>query len=160
MIRVSTPDLCDTYPDRVRVVQLLLNNYGGLKQFCGQIVTVKCSDDNSKVKEVVAQPGAGRIIVVDGSASTKTALLGDRLAEQAAANGWVGIVVNGAVRDVDELAEIEFGVQALGSCPLKTIQLGVGQMNVPLNFGGVRFSPGDYLYADNNGIICSDTPLF
>ena len=125
----------------------------------GAAVTIKCHEDNSLVKQCVAEPGDGRVIVVDGGGSLRRALLGDMLAEQAAANGWAGLVINGAVRDVDEIAVTAVGVQALGQCPFKTEKLGVGQRDIPVAFGGVLIAPGDYIYADNNGVIVSKTPL-
>jgi regulator of ribonuclease activity A len=107
----------------------------------------------------VAEAGEGRVIVVDGGGSLRRALLGDMLAEQAAANGWAGLVINGAVRDVDEIAATALGVQALGHCSRKTEKLGVGQRDIPIAFGGATVAPGDYIYADNNGVIVSKTPL-
>ena len=99
------------------------------------------------------------MIVVDGGGSLRRALLGDMLAEQAAANGWAGLVINGAVRDVDEIAATSIGVQALGRCALKTEKLGMGQRDVVVSFGGVSIAPGDYIYADNNAVIVSKSPL-
>ena len=99
------------------------------------------------------------MIVVDGGGSLRRALLGDMLAEQAATNGWAGLVINGAVRDVDEIGVTAIGVKALGQCPLKTEKLGMGQRDVPVSFGGVSIAPGDYVYADNNGVIVSKSAL-
>ena len=125
----------------------------------GQAVTIKCHEDNSLVKQCVAEPGEGRVIVVDGGGSLRRALLGDMLAELAASNGWAGLVINGAIRDVDEIAATAIGVQALGRCALKTEKLGVGQRDVPIAFGGVTIAPGDYVFADNNAVIVSPRPL-
>lgn len=153
-----TPDLCDAYPD-VQVVDPMFSNFGGRDSFGGQIVTVKCFEDNSRVKELVDQEGKGKVMVVDGGGSLRRALLGDMLAEKAAQNGWEGIVVYGCVRDVDVLAQTHLGVQALASHPMKTDKRGIGDLNIPVTFCGVTFRPGDYLYADNNGIIVSDKAL-
>lgn len=153
-----TPDLCDAYPD-VHVVEPMFSNFGGHDSFGGQIVTVKCFEDNSVVKEQVGQDGTGKVMVVDGGGSLRRALLGDMLAEKAAKNGWEGIIVYGCVRDVDVLVQTPLGIQALASHPMKTDKRGIGDLNVNVTFGGVTFRPGDYVYADNNGIIVSPTAL-
>jgi regulator of ribonuclease activity A len=158
MPAISTPDLSDAHPE-AQALELQLQNYGAITRFCGQAVTIKCHEDNSLVKQCVGEAGAGRVIVVDGGGSLRRALLGDMLAEQAAANGWAGLVINGAVRDVDEIAVTSIGVQALGRCALKTEKLGVGQRDVPVSIGAVTIDPGDYIYADNNGVIVSKQAL-
>jgi len=158
MAVISTPDLSDDHPE-VRALELPLQNYGGIKVFGGEVVTIKCHEDNSLVKAAVAEPGEGRVIVVDGGGSLRRALLGDMLAEKAAYNGWAGLIINGAIRDVDQIAETHLGVQALAVCPLKTEKLGVGQRNTVLSLGGVEVHPGDYAYADNNGVIISREAL-
>lgn len=154
-----TPDLCDAYPDQVQVLDPMFSSFGGHDSFGGQIVTVKCFEDNSKVKELVEQPGQGKVMVVDGGGSLRRALLGDMLAQKAAQNGWEGIVVYGCVRDVDVLAHIDLGVQALAPHPLKTDKRGIGDINVPVTFAGVTFRPGEFIYADNNGVIVSPIAL-
>ncbi|UFH51545.1 ribonuclease E activity regulator RraA [Pseudomonas sp. KNUC1026] len=154
-----TPDLCDAYPDQVQVLDPMFSSFGGHDSFGGQIVTVKCFEDNSRVKELVEQPGQGKVMVVDGGGSLRRALLGDMLAQKAAQNGWEGIVVYGCVRDVDVLAQIDLGVQALAPHPLKTDKRGIGDIDVPVTFAGVTFRPGEFIYADNNGVIVSPTPL-
>ncbi len=156
---IITPDLCDEYPELVQVVEPMFNNYGGRESFGGEIVTVKCFEDNSIVKEQVATPGSGKVMVVDGGASMRAALLGDMLAEKAAENGWEGIIVYGCIRDVDVIMETELGVQALSTHPKKTDKRGLGDLNVPVTFGGVTFKPGDFIYADNNGVIVSPEKL-
>ena len=153
-----TPDLCDAYPD-VSVVEPMFSNFGGHDSFGGQIVTVKCFEDNSVVKEQVDQDGTGKVMVVDGGGSLRRAMLGDMLAEKAARNGWEGIIIYGCVRDVDVLVQTPLGIQALASHPMKTDKRGVGELNVAVTFGGVTFRPGEYVYADNNGIIVSPTEL-
>lgn len=157
-MNIVTPDLCDEYP-HVQVVEPMFANFGGRDAFGGQIVTVKCHEDNSVVKAQVAQPGAGKVMVVDGGGSLRRALLGDMLAAKAAENGWAGIIIYGCVRDVDVLAETDLGIQALASHPMKTDKRDIGDLNVEVTFGGVTFKPGEYVYADNNGIIVSPTEL-
>jgi regulator of ribonuclease activity A len=157
-MELSTPDLSDAHPEVV-VIDLPLCNFGQLTQFGGEVITIKCHEDNSLVKQAVEEPGRGRVIVVDGGGSTRRALLGDMLAEKAMVNGWAGLVINGVIRDVDEIGVTALGVQALGCCPLKTEKLGAGQRDIPLEMGGARIHPGDYVYADNNGVIVSRKPL-
>lgn len=156
---IVTPDLCDAHPDNVRIVDPIFNNYGGKPAFGGPIVTVKCHEDNSVVKEQVATPGQGRVMVVDGGGSLRCALLGDMLAEQAAANGWEGLIIYGCIRDVDEIRKTDLGVQALRTIPIKSNRKGRGDLNLPISFGGVTFHPGEYVYADNNGVIVADKAL-
>ncbi|MCG8671318.1 MAG: ribonuclease E activity regulator RraA [Pseudomonadales bacterium] len=154
-----TCDLCDENPELVRIVEPMFNNYGGIAAFHGEVVTVKCHEDNSVVKENVAKPGEGKVMVVDGGGSLRCALLGDMLAEKAAQNGWAGIIIYGCIRDVDEIGKTELGVQALRTIPIKSNRQGRGDLNVTITFGGVTFNPGEYVYADNNGIIVSTEPL-
>ena len=156
----TTPDLCDAYPEHVRPLPPMLRNFGGKTAFCGEIVTVKCSDDNSRVKEQAALPGAGKVLVVDGGGSMRRALLGDQIAANAARNGWEGFIINGCVRDVDALSLLALGVQALAAMPVRTEKRGLGDVDVVVSFGGITFVPGEFVYADNNGVIVSAQPLF
>ena len=153
------PELCDQFPDLVRVVEPMFANFGGRENFGGEIVTIKAFEDNSLVREQVAQPGAGMVLVVDGGGSMRRAMLGDMLAEKAASNGWEGIIIYGCIRDVNAIGETELGVQALGTIPLKTEKKGIGELNIPVTFGGVTFTPGEYVYADNNGVLVSAQKL-
>jgi len=155
----STPDLCDLYPDLVQALEPMFSNYGGRERFGGEIVTVKCFEDNSLVKQLVETDGYGRVMVVDAGGSMRRACLGDMLAEKASANGWSGLVIYGCIRDVDEVMATDIGVQALGVHPIKTDKKGIGETQVNVTFAGVTFVPGDYLYADNNGIIVSAKAL-
>jgi len=155
----STPDLCDQYPHLVRVVEPIFSNYGGRERFWGPIVTVKCFEDNSKVKQLLGTPGLGRVLVVDAGGSMRRACLGDMLAEQGVRNGWSGILMYGCIRDVDDIMALDIGVQALGVHPMKTDKKDIGEIDVAVTFAGVTFNPGDYCYADNNGIIVSSQPL-
>ena len=158
MTEFSTPDLSDEAPE-ARAVVLDLRNFGQITHFSGRAVTIKCHEDNSLVKACVDEPGEGRVIVVDGGGSRRRALLGDMLAEKAAQNGWSGLVINGVSRDVDEMGRTPLGVQALGTCPGKTEKLGVGQRDIVVEMGGVEIHPGDYVYADNNGVLVSRAEL-
>jgi len=158
MALISTPDLSGASPE-ARVLELQFRNYGARQSFGGPAVTIKCFEDNSLVKACVGEPGQGRVIVVDGGGSLRRALLGDMLAEEAATNGWQGLVIAGAVRDVDEIEATELGVKALGQCPLKTQKRGEGQRDIALHIGGTVVQPGDYIYADNNGVLISSDAL-
>ena len=154
-----TPDLCDENPELVSVVAPMFANYGGHKEFYGEIVTIKCFEDNSIVKEQASEPGKGRVMVVDGGGSLRCALLGDLIAEKAAENGWAGLVIYGCIRDVDAIAELKLGVQAVNSIPIKSVRKGRGDLNIDVTFGGVTFKPGYFIYADNNGVIISPEAL-
>jgi len=153
------PELCDQYPDHVRVLEPMFMNFGGKERFYGEVVTIKAFEDNSLVREQVALDGTGKVLVVDGGASLRRAMLGDMLAEKAAKNGWQGIIIYGCIRDVNAIAEIDLGVQSLATHPMKTDKRGLGDLNVPVTFGGTTIKPGDYLYADNNGVLISDKEL-
>lgn len=158
MTTISTPDLSDTAPEAL-ALELPLVNFGQVQHFGGPAVTIKCHEDNSLVKQCVEEPGEGRVIVVDGGGSRRRSLLGDMLAEKAVANGWAGLVIDGVIRDVDEIGRMPLGVQALGTCPMKTEKRGEGQRDIGVTIGGVEIAPGDYVYADNNGVLISKRPL-
>lgn len=154
-----TCDLCDDYPDDVRVCEPLFATFGGRDTFGGEVVTVKCHEDNSRVKETLATPGKGKVLVVDGGGSLRCALLGDMIGESAVKNGWEGVIVYGCVRDVDALAGLDLGVQALASIPLKSVRKDIGEVGIPVTFGGVTFRSGEFVYADNNGVVVSARSL-
>lgn len=160
---ISTPDLCDTYESDaqigLRVLDAIFHNYGARKQFHGQAVTIKCFEDNSIVKQLVDTPGVGRVIVMDGGGSLRKAILGDMLAEKAAKNGWAGLVINGCVRDCDEIANTDIGVKAINTHPMKTQKRGLGDLDVTVHFAGQTINPGDWVYSDNNGIVISNLEL-
>ena len=139
----SVPDICDDFPEAITVLEPIFSDFGKKCRFCGEIVTIKCFEDNSLVRDLVNTPGDGRVIIVDGGGSLRHALLGDLLAASAAENGWSGLVINGCVRDY----------------PLKTEKRGEGQLNIPVSFAGVRFRPGQFLYADANGMVIADGRL-
>ena len=154
-----TPDLCDKYEGEVGAISLQFQHFGQLNSFFGQVVTVKCFEDNSKVKELLNTPGEGKVLVVDGGGSMSRALLGDMLAEAAIRNGWSGVVIAGCIRDVQVINQLEIGVKALGTHPMKTEKLGVGEVNVPIVLGHQEILPEQYLYADLNGVIVSNKLL-
>lgn len=154
------PDLCDAHPDVVRAAEPIFGCFGGRAAFGGPIRTVKCFEDNSIVADRVREDGEGAVLVIDGGGSMRCALVGDNLARLALENGWVGMVVYGCVRDVDDLAEMGIGLHALGSHPVRSVKRGEGQRDVAVDFAGLRFVPGQYLYADNNGIVVAPLDLF
>lgn len=153
------PDLFDQHEQQLQLAQPLFTDYGGNTIFSGEIVTVVCFNDNSKVKELVATNGSGKVMVVDGKASLTRALLGDMLAEQAVANGWQAIVINGCIRDAGTIASLPLGVKALGCNPIKTEKLGLGEINKTLHFAGLDFIAGQYIYGDTNGLAISEKKL-
>ena len=155
----KTADLCDEYPDSLQICEPGFSSFGGRSRFFGQISTIKCFEDNSLVREAVAEPGEGRVLVVDAGGSRRCAMLGDLLASKAAAKGWSGVLMYGLIRDSAEIADMDLGVKALGTHPLKSVKKGVGERDVVVHFAGVTFVPGEYLYADEDGIVCSDAAL-
>lgn len=155
---MNTCDLCDRLEGQARVLELPLRDYGGRVAFSGRISTVKALEDNSLVREAVAEPGHGRVLVVDGGGSLRGSMLGDMLAEMAVANGWSGVLVHGAIRDSGAIATLDLGVKALGTCPRKTEKRGQGLRDVPLAFGGVVIVPGQWLVADADGVVIVDEP--
>lgn len=156
----ATADLYDANEDKVRVAVSLFGDFGGRLNFAGRISTVKVHEDNTLVRAALEEPGEGRVLVVDGGESMRCALVGDMLAELGARNGWAGIVVSGCIRDSAVISEIDIGVKALGTNPRKSQKLGTGQHDVSVEFAGVTFIPGEYLYADEDGILVSKEPLF
>ena len=137
----------------------VFKNFGGLARFSGPVSTVKCFEDNSLVKAAVDSPGEGRVLVVDGGASLRRALVGGNLGAAAARNGWAGVVVDGCVRDVTELAQCSVGLRALAAMPLPTEKRQEGQRDIPVQIQGVWVRPGDWLYADEDGMVVMASPL-
>ena len=158
-MKMSVPDICDDFLSEIQVLQPRFQSYGGKKKFFGEIVTIKCFEDNSLVKQTLATEGQGKVLVVDGGGSLRCALLGDILGAMAEKNGWQGILINGCVRDVEILKDIDIGVKALNCHPLKSNKRNEGQLNFSLNFAGADFRTGQYLYADENGIVVARTKL-
>lgn len=159
----ATCDLCDVHKNdcsgQFRVLPPVFKNFGGLARFSGPVSTVKCFEDNSLVKAAVDSPGEGRVLVVDGGASLRRALVGGNLGAAAARNGWAGVVVDGCVRDVVELAQCSVGLRALAAMPLPTEKRQEGQRDVPVQIQGVWVRPGDWLYADEDGMVVMASPL-
>ncbi|MGO1246919.1 MAG: putative 4-hydroxy-4-methyl-2-oxoglutarate aldolase [Oceanisphaera sp.] len=153
------PDLCDEHGDEIEILAPLFKDYGAAQTFWGQAVTVRCNEDNSKVRELLATPGTGKVLVVDGGASVRRALMGDQVAMLAIENGWAGVVINGAIRDAGAISEMALGVKALATCPMKTEKRGVGEVDVEVTFAGVTIKSDDYIYADINGILVARGPL-
>lgn len=162
-IAFSTCDLCDAHKnalsDAFRVLSPVFKDFGASRRFAGSVVTVKCFEDNSWVKAAVDSPGNGRVLVVDGGGSLRRALLGGNLGAAAARNGWAGVLVDGCVRDVAELALCQTGIRALAAIPLPTDKRGEGQRDVAVQIQGVWVRPGEWLYADEDGVVVSPTAL-
>ncbi|MCK6433222.1 MAG: ribonuclease E activity regulator RraA [Burkholderiaceae bacterium] len=158
----ATCDLCDLHKNDTdgsfRVLPPVFRDYGAKRVFSGPVTTVKCHEDNSPVKQAVESPGQGRVLVVDGGGSLRRALVGGNLGAAAARNGWAGIVVDGCVRDAGELAECAIGIRALGLMPMPTVRREPGLSDVPVQVQGVWIRPGDWLYADADGIVVMAQP--
>ncbi len=156
----QTADLCDQHDAAVRVVAPMgFRHFGGRPAFSGAISTLKVFEDNSLVRSALEEPGDGKVLVVDGGGSMRCAMVGDQLALLAARNGWAGILVYGCIRDSAAIGEMQLGVMALGTHPRKSIKKGIGERDVPVAFGGVEFEPGQYLYADADGILLAASAL-
>lgn len=159
MTVIATADLCDQYGDAVRVCQPIFRDFGGTPAFHGPILTVSTFEDNGLFRDLLQEPGEGRVMVIDGGGSLRRALFGGNLAEAAAKNGWAGLLINGCVRDTAEIAALPIGVKALAAHPRKSGRTGQGELNVPVSFANVVFHAGDHLYADLDGVIVADKPL-
>jgi len=151
----ATADLYDEHEESLQIATPMFNDYGGKKKFSGPASTVKVFEDNSLVRAVLEEPGEGKVLVVDGGASLRCALLGDMLAELAKDNGWEGIIVYGCIRDSAVIANIDIGVKALNTNPRKSVKKGVGERDIPVTFADVTINPGDYIYADEDGVVIS-----
>ena len=154
-----TTDLCDAHPDDARAVAPLFRDFGGVAAFSGPIVTIKAHEDNVIFRKALEEPGAGRVLVVDGGGSLRCALMGGNLAELGVKSGWSGVLLNGCVRDVKDLRAAAIGIKALAAHPVKSGKKGDGLRDVAVTFGGVTFRPGEMLYADEDGVIVSARPL-
>ena len=156
---VATADLYDEHGDKVRVVTPMFRDFGARKQFSGPVSTLKVFEDNTLVRSALEEDGAGRVLVVDGGGSLHCALVGDMLAKLGVDNGWQGIVVYGCIRDSAVIAEMDIGVKALNTNPKKSVKKGVGERDIDIEFGGVSISAGDYLYADEDGVLLAKEKL-
>jgi regulator of ribonuclease activity A len=154
----STADLVDRYRDRARVCSIPLRGFGGRAAFEGEISTIRCHEDNVLMKRRVAEPGHGRVLVVDGGGSLRVALAGDVVAGLACDNGWTGLVIHGCVRDVAALRELDLGIAALASTPRPSGKTGTGEVDVPVTFGDVTFRLGALVCVDDDGIVVVETP--
>jgi regulator of ribonuclease activity A len=155
----ATADICDAYADRVQVCEPLFEAYGGITAMHGGVSTVRCFEDNSRVKEAVESPGQGRILIVDGGGSRRHALFGGNLGKAAVKNGWAGVIIYGCIRDSAELGGMKLALRALGTMPLRSEKRGEGERDMPVRFAGVTFRPGDYVYADEDGIVVAREQL-
>jgi len=154
-----TDEFCNDNCDEVQAAGMTFNSYGGKPSFYGEIVTLKVFEDNQLLRDQVYSDGTGKVLVVDGGASMRRALMGDMLAATAVENGWSGVIINGCIRDSLDMATMQLGVLALGTHPLKTVKAGVGQTNTSIQFAGLNFEPADFIYIDEDGIIISEKPL-
>ncbi len=156
-------DLCDDHvnsPTRLSVVEPgLFFQFGKLPRFYGQIQTVRCFESNPTVREVLSTPGDHQVLVVDGGGSKRVAIMGDQIAKLAVDNNWAGVIVNGCIRDSAIINEMNIGVRALGTHPVKSLKTYLGEKNAKCNFGGVEFVAGQWVYVDEDGILVSETPL-
>lgn len=159
----ATCDLCDAHEEDTsgafRVLPPVFRDFGAAAKFSGPVATARCPEDNSRIREAVNSPGEGRVLVVEGGGSVRRALVGGNLAAAAAKNGWAGIVVDGAVRDAAELVAAGIGIKALALMPLRSVKRGEGQRDLAVDIQGVPVRPGDWLYADEDGIVISAAPL-
>lgn len=156
---IDTSELCDIYLDQVDVVEPVFSSFGGLSSFYGKVTTVKCFENNGLIAEILEENGEGRVLVVDGGGAVRRALIDAELAQLAADNHWEGIIVYGAVRQIQQLENIDIGIHALAPIPVGADEINHGETDVPVNFGGVTFFPEDFVYADLTGIILSQEAL-
>lgn len=155
----ATADLYDEHEESLQIATPMFNDYGGKKSFSGPASTVKVFEDNSLVRAALEEPGEGRVLIVDGEGSLRCALVGDMLAVLGKDNGWQGIVVYGCIRDSSVIADIDIGVKALNTNPRKSVKKGIGERDVRVAFADVTINPGDYIYADADGVVISANKL-
>ena len=156
---IDTSELCDLYAEQVDVVEPIFSSFGGVSNFYGKVTTVKCFESNGLIAEVLEENGEGRVLVIDGGGAVRRGLIDAELAQLAVDNGWEGIIVYGAVRQIQQLENLDIGIHALAPIPVSADESTTGESDVPVNFGGVTFFPEDYIYADLTGIILSQEPL-
>ncbi len=156
----STADLYDEHEGKVQVVNALMQSFGQKTKFSGPISTVKCFEDNSLVRAALEEAGKGRVLVVDGGASIRCALVGDNLAEMGMNNGWEGLIVYGCIRDSAVISSLDIGIKALGTNPRRSVKKGTGERDITINFADATFTPGEYAYIDADGILLSPVKLF
>ena len=156
---IDTSELCDLYAEQVDVVEPIFSSFGGVSNFYGKVTTVKCFESNGLIAEVLEENGEGRVLVIDGGGAVRRGLIDAELAQLAVDNGWEGIIVYGAVRQIQQLENLDIGIHALAPIPVSADESTAGESDIPVNFGGVTFFPEDYIYADLTGIILSQEPL-
>ena len=155
----ATTDISDDNPGRVRHAESIFRDFGGLVSFSGPATTLRVPDDNSKVREAVEAKGEGRVLIVDGGGALSYALFGGNLGKLAEKNGWAGVIINGCVRDTAELRDCQVGIKALAAHPKKSEKRGLGEKDVEVSFAGITLSPGEWVYADADGIVISAEKL-
>ncbi|MGR0161861.1 ribonuclease E activity regulator RraA [Paenarthrobacter nitroguajacolicus] len=151
--QINTADLYDERGDELESIAVQFQNLGGHTHFSGPVRTIRCFEDNALVKTILSTPGDGAVLVIDGQGSLRTALMGDMIAESAVANGWAGVIINGAIRDREAISRLPLGVKALGSNPKKSAKTGVGEVDVQLVIDRVRIQPGVMIFCDTDGIL-------
>ena len=156
---IDTSELCDLYAEQVDVVEPIFSSFGGVSNFYGKVTTVKCFESNGLIAEVLEENGEGRVLVIDGGGAVRRGLIDAELVQLAVDNGWEGIIVYGAVRQIQQLENLDIGIHALAPIPVSADESSDGESDVPVNFGGVTFFPEDYIYADLTGIILSQELL-
>jgi regulator of ribonuclease activity A len=155
----TTADLWDEHHEHLSCVEPIFYSFGKKKAFSGKITTLKLFEDNSFVRKQLESNGKGKVLVVDGGASLRCALVGDKLAELAITNKWEGIIVNGCIRDSYLINQMDIAIKAINTSPVKSIKRNIGKMNIPVNFSGVTFIPGQFVYSDNDGVLISKKSL-
>jgi regulator of ribonuclease activity A len=156
---IMTADLCDEYAADIQVAEPVFQIYGSQRSFGGQVVTLRVFEDNALVRSALEEAGKGQVLVVDGGASRRCALLGGIIARLAFENGWAGVIINGCIRDRLEIDVTDIGVRALDTCPRKSRKHGLGERDVDLCFAGIDVTPGDYIFADDDGVVVSARDL-
>lgn len=157
----STADLCDEHIKDLRIATPIgLKNWGGKKSFYGKIVTIKALENNPLVRETLSENGEGKVLVVDGGGSLRCAMMGDNLAQLAIENGWNGVIIFGAIRDSRVISTLDLGVKALDTIPLKSGKNQIGDRDIPVSFADITFVPGEFVYADEDGIVVSKYQYF
>lgn len=156
---IKTTDICDHFSGQIQIAEPMFGDFGGQAAFHGPISTVKVFEDNVLLRQALEEPGEGRVLVVDGGGSLRHALMGDMLAAMAEKNGWAGVIIFGCIRDSAEISHLNIGVKALGTMPLKSLKKGEGERDIAVRFAGISFKAGNYLYADEDGIVVSQSAL-
>ena len=158
-MKTRTTDLCDRYSAELQIAEPIFRDYGGQLAFAGPIATVQSYEDNVIIRSILEGPGNGRVLVIDGGASLRRALVGGIIADLAHKSGWAGLLINGCIRDIGELARVPIGVKALNAIPLRPLKSGAGRKDIVLTFAGVHFTPGHFIYADEDGVVVSTREL-